>query len=149
MALTEPLVGVPWGRGEWLAHGEDATLVGFGPIVYTALAAAEELGRRGFRVGVVNARFAKPLDEALLKQAATESGLIVTLEEHVAAGGFGASVLEWAEREAVATPVRVLALPDAFIDHGPVEHFLALYGLTPEAVAARVAGWLLPARRRA
>ncbi|MDA8198322.1 MAG: 1-deoxy-D-xylulose-5-phosphate synthase [Thermaerobacter sp.] len=149
VALTEPLVGVPWGRGEWLAHGEDATLVGFGPIVYTALAAAEELGRRGFRVGVVNARFAKPLDEDLLKSAATESGLIVTLEEHVATGGFGASVLEWAEREAVATPVHVLALPDAFIDHGPVEHFLALYGLTPEAVAARVAGWLLPARRRA
>lgn len=149
VALTDPLVGVPWGTGEWLAHGEDVTLVGFGPIVYTALAAAEELGRRGFRVGVVNARFAKPLDEELLKGAASESGLIVTLEEHVATGGFGASVLEWAEREAVATPVHVLALPDAFIDHGPVEHFLAVYGLTPEAVAARVAGWLLPARRRA
>ncbi len=147
--LTDPLVGVPWGAGEWLAHGEDVTLIAFGPIVYTALAAAEELGRRGFRVGVANARFAKPLDEELLKGAARESGLIVTLEEHVAAGGFGAAVLEWAERDAVATPVRVLALPDAFIDHGPVEHFLAEYGLTPEAISARVAGWLHPARRRA
>ena len=149
VALTNPLVGVPWGTGEWLAHGEDATLVGFGPIVYTALAAAEELGRRGFRVGVVNARFAKPLDEELLKGAARESRLLVTLEEHVATGGFGAAVLEWAERTEVATPVRILALPDAFLDHGPVEHFLAVHGLTPEAVSSRVASWLLPVRRRA
>ncbi len=147
--LTEPLTGVPWGTGEWLAHGEDATLVGFGPIVYTALAAAEELARRGFHVGVASARFAKPLDEGILARAAAESRIVVTLEEHVAAGGFGAAVLEWAERTGTHTPIRVLALPDTFVDHGPVEHFLALYGLTAEGVAARVASWLEPARRRA
>lgn len=149
VALTDPLGGVVWGTGEWLQHGEDVTLIGFGPIVYTALAAAEELGRRGFRVGVANARFAKPLDDTLLRQAATESRLIVTLEEHVRMGGFGSAVMEWAEAHGVATPIHVVALPDAFIDHGPVEHFLAVHGLSADAVTSRVAGWLEPVRRRA
>jgi 1-deoxy-D-xylulose-5-phosphate synthase len=147
--IDGPLTGVPWGTGEWLAHGEDVTLIGFGPIVYAALEAAQELARRGFSVGVANARFAKPLDGDLLTRAAAESRLLVTLEEHVRMGGFGSAVQEWAEAAGVRVPIHVLALPDEFIDHGPVEHFLAIYGLTPEAIATRVAGWIAPARRRA
>lgn len=143
------LAPLPWGKGEWLAHGKDATLVAFGPIVYTALEAARDLATKGYEVGVVNARFAKPLDTALLAEAASESRLLVTLEEHVAMGGFGSAVLEWAEEAQPGVPVRVLALPDDFIDHGPVGHFLAQYGLSADAVANRVAGWVEPVRKRA
>jgi 1-deoxy-D-xylulose-5-phosphate synthase len=149
VALDEPLGKLPWGRAEWLRHGADVTLVGFGPIVHHALEAADELARRGYEVGVLNARFAKPLDVEALHQAATESRLIVTVEEHARAGGFGSAVLEWAESQHLDIPVRVLALPDEFIDHGPVNHFLALYGLTPEGIVSRVAAWLPPARKRA
>jgi 1-deoxy-D-xylulose-5-phosphate synthase len=145
----EPLRGVPWGRAEWLRRGSDVTLIGFGPIVYTALEAADELARRGVDAGVVNARFAKPLDTEMLAEAARTSRLLVTLEEHVRRGGFGSAVLEWAEEAQIGVPVHVMALPDEFIDHGPVGHFLALYGLTAEGVVKRVLGWLEPARKRA
>jgi 1-deoxy-D-xylulose-5-phosphate synthase len=147
--LTDPLGVLPWGRAEWLRHGEDATLIALGPIAYEAVKAADELARRGYRVGVVNARFVKPLDLEMLRQAAAESRLLVTVEEHVRCGGFGSAVLEWAEAEGVAVPVRVLALPDEFIDHGPVPYFLNLYGLTAEGIAGRVQGWLAPALKRA
>lgn len=147
--LTDPLGTLPWGRAEWLQHGEDVTLIALGPIVHEAVKAAEELARRGYRVGVVNARFVKPLDADMLRQAAKESRLLVTIEEHVRDGGFGSAVLEWAEAEGIAVPVRVLALPDTFIDHGPVPYFLNLYGLTAEGIAGRVQGWLAPAQMRA
>lgn len=147
--LSAPLTGVPWGRGEWLRRGRDVTLIGFGPIVYSALEAAERLAAEGVEAGVVNARFAKPLDAEILAEAAKKSHLLVTLEEHVRMGGFGDAVLEWAEAHAVRTPIRVLALPDDFIDHGPLPHFLALYGLTPEGIAESVSGWLEPTKKRA
>jgi 1-deoxy-D-xylulose-5-phosphate synthase len=147
--LDQPLGSLPWGRAEWLCHGEDVTLIAFGPIVHQALAAAEELGRRGYQVGVLNARFAKPLDAVALAEAAKESRLLVTVEEHVRAGGFGSAVLEWAESSRLDVPVRVLALPDEFIDHGPVAHFLSLYGLSAEGIAGRVQSWLAPQRKRA
>jgi 1-deoxy-D-xylulose-5-phosphate synthase len=148
-ALDQPLGSLPWGQAEWLRRGQDVTLVGFGPIVYHALEAADVLQQKGYRVGVLNARFAKPLDVEALRQAATESQMLVTLEEHVRAGGFGSAVLEWAEAEGLRVPVRVLALPDEFIDHGPVGHFLGLYGLTADGIAARVQAWLPPAQKRA
>lgn len=147
--VSGPLQGVPWGRGEWLRNGRDVTLVAFGPIVYSALTAAERLEAAGVEVGVVNARFAKPLDEDILAEAAAKSSLLVTLEEHVRMGGFGAAVLEWAEAHGIRTPIRVLGLPDEFIDHGPLPHFLALYGLTPEGIAESVAGWVEPTKKRA
>jgi 1-deoxy-D-xylulose-5-phosphate synthase len=146
---STPLTGVPWGKGEWLRSGRDVTLIGFGPIVHSALQAAERLRGDGVEAGVINARFAKPLDNEILAEAAAKSHLLVTLEEHVRMGGFGAAVLEWAEAHGIRTPIRVLALPDQFIDHGPLPHFLALYGLTPEGIAESVAGWLEPTKKRA
>lgn len=149
VSLDGPLTGLPWGRGEWIRRGRDVTLVGLGPIVYTALEAADQLKARGVEAGVVNARFVKPLDVELLARVAGATGLIVTLEEHVRMGGFGAAVLEWASQTGVGVPVRVLALPDEFIDHGPLPHFLALYGLTAEGIADSVAGWLEPVQKHA
>jgi 1-deoxy-D-xylulose-5-phosphate synthase len=135
----EPL---PWGKAEWLRRGEDATLIGFGPIVYQALKAADLLAAEGYRVGVVNARFLKPLDTEMLAEAAGRSRLLVTVEEHLAAGGFGSAVLEWVSRSGFGTPVQILGLPDEFIDHGPVDYYLALYGLSAEKIAERVEAWL-------
>jgi 1-deoxy-D-xylulose-5-phosphate synthase len=147
--LDEPLGSLTWGRGEWIRKGRDVTLVALGPIVYTALEAAERLEAQGIHAGVVNARFVKPLDTELLARVAGSTRLIVTVEEHVRMGGFGAAVLEWASAADIHVPVRVLALPDEFIDHGPLPHFLALYGLTAEGIADSVAGWLEPAQKHA
>ncbi|MDA8193029.1 MAG: 1-deoxy-D-xylulose-5-phosphate synthase [Thermaerobacter sp.] len=147
--LSGPPDPIEWGRGEWIHQGRDLTLVALGPMTYTALAARTELEQLGYRVGVVNARFVKPLDTALLAEVAASSGALMTLEEHVVAGGFGAAVLEWASQEGVSLPIRTEGLPDEFIDHGPVPHFLEHYGLTADAIVRKAKSWLGPVKRRA
>src|SRR5687767_7741844 len=82
------------GKGEVLREGKDAAIVAYGSMVATARAAAEKLAAEGISATVVNARFVKPLDEALLTQLAGKHQLIVTVEEAYLAGGFGSAVLE-------------------------------------------------------
>jgi len=106
------------GTAEVLREGEGIVLWALGPMVSEALAAADALERRGVRVGVVDARFVKPIDEDLLGQHLRAYRTLVTIEEHQRAGGFGSAVLEVATRlpEARAR-VRVLGIPDRFIEH--------------------------------
>ncbi len=117
--LDPVLKTVPIGKGEILSEGSDLMLVAYGSMVPVAGAAAEELRKRGLSVGVANARFAKPLDmEMLAKIAACPR--ILTLEEHLAAGGFGAGVLEAFHASSLPTAgLKVHAIPDHFIDHSP------------------------------
>jgi 1-deoxy-D-xylulose-5-phosphate synthase len=130
---------VPVGRAEVLREGEEAVLVALGTMVPVACAAAEELAAQGIAVTVINARFAKPLDEECLSAWAARAGLVVTLEEHVLAGGFGSAVAEMlADRGLSAVRVVRMGLPDTFVEHGSQELLLARYGLTPEAVAQNV-----------
>lgn len=130
---------VPVGRAEVLREGEEAVLVALGTMVPVACAAAEELAAQGIAVTVINARFAKPLDEECLSAWAARAGLVVTLEEHVLAGGFGSAVAEMlADRGLSAVRVVRMGLPDTFVEHGSQELLLVRYGLTPEAVAQNV-----------
>ena len=85
---------IPIGQGEVLREGSEVLLVGFGPIVQRAIAAADSLEAEGWSVGVINARFAKPIDRQLIVEAARGKRLVVTLEESVVTGGFGSAVLE-------------------------------------------------------
>ena len=89
-----PPVEIPVGRGEVLREGRDLLFVGFGPIVHRALEAADVLEAEGWSVGVINARFAKPLDRQLILDQARGKRLVVTFEESVVTGGFGSGVLE-------------------------------------------------------
>ena len=126
------------GRGEVLERGERVALVGYGYGTQLALRAADLVAEDlGARPTVVDARFAKPLDERLLHQLAASHEVVVTVEDHALQGGFGSAVLEALEGE----PVRVarVGIPDRFIDHGKRELLLSELGLTPEGVAARVA----------
>jgi 1-deoxy-D-xylulose-5-phosphate synthase len=115
---------IPVGKGEVLRDGADLLIVAFGPIVMRGLAAAEALAADGWSVGVVNARFAKPLDAELIAAQARGKQLIVTLEESVVTGGFGAGVLEMlaeaglSDADLRSLPVRVVGLPAGkFVDH--------------------------------
>jgi 1-deoxy-D-xylulose-5-phosphate synthase len=138
---------VPVGRAEVLREGKDAVLVALGTMVPVACAAAELLAAQGVEVTVINARFAKPLDQGYLLEWAARTGLVVTLEEHVLAGGFGSAVAELlADRGLSAVRVVRMGLPDTFVEHGSQDLLLARYGLTPEAVAQEVLGSL--GRRR-
>jgi 1-deoxy-D-xylulose-5-phosphate synthase len=118
---------IPIGRGETLREGRDLLFVGFGPIVARAMGAADALEADGWSVGVINARFAKPLDGQLILDAARGKRLVVTFEESAATGGFGSGVLELIEEARLADPiyrdiaVRVIGIPgDRFVDHGSV-----------------------------
>ncbi len=125
------------GKAEVLRTGDDVALIGFGVHVPTAVAAADLLAADGIEATVVNARFAKPLDEELILDLARRVGRIVTIEEGVKAGGFGAAVLELLARNGVICPVRVLGVPDVFVDHGKPAQLRELCGLTAGTMAAR------------
>jgi 1-deoxy-D-xylulose-5-phosphate synthase len=134
---------LPIGSGEVLADGEQVALLGYGYGVAVALEAAEILAGHGLRVAVADARFAKPLDTALTDRLAREHELLVTIEENVLPGGFGAAVLEHLEDSFGECPeerARVLrvGLPDRYVTHGKPALLRAEAGLTGEAVAERV-----------
>jgi 1-deoxy-D-xylulose-5-phosphate synthase len=108
------------GRGEVLGSGSDLLLVGFGPIVQRLRRVADALAEDGFSCAVVNARWAKPLDEALLAAQATGKQLVVTAEESAAMGGFGDGVLDALNRADVRVPLLKIALVEGFVHHGAV-----------------------------
>ena len=109
------------GRAELLRSGTDLLFVGFGPIVQRMVAVAELLGSDGLSVAVINGRWAKPLDEALLVEHAAGKRLIVTGEESAAMGGFGDGVLDALNRAGVRVPLHKVALRDDFVHHGAVD----------------------------
>jgi 1-deoxy-D-xylulose-5-phosphate synthase len=130
------------GKAEVLQPGKDVALVAAGSMVYPALKAAEQLGREGIEAMVVNARFIKPLDEAMVRQAA-RAGRIVTLEEGQIAGGFGSAVSEALDAAGLsAVPQLRIGLPDAFVEHGKRAELLRLCRLDPESLTARILAWL-------
>ncbi len=134
--LDEEIVPLPVGKAEVLRAGGDVALIGFGLHVGTASEAATLLEADGIQATVVNARFAKPLDEELIVSLAERTGRLVTIEEGVTAGGFGSAVLELLAARGIACAVKVLGVPDHFIDHGKPEQLRTLCGLTPENIAA-------------
>jgi len=132
------------GTAEILREGDELVLWGLGPLVRECLGAADELERRGVRIGVVDARFAKPLDEELLGQHLRRYRHVLTIEEHQRAGGFGSAVLEVASRLPDARArVRVLGVPDRFVEHMSTrEEQLAETGLDAAGIAKSVVGVL-------
>ena len=113
------------GQSETLSTGEDGTIIACGTMLAQAVEAAAQLAEQGVRVGVVNARFVKPIDEQMLRQAAG-TGFVITIEENALLGGFGSAVLETANRLGLSTErFRVLAIPDRFVEHGEREELLA------------------------
>jgi len=141
VGLDEPLPfhqPIETGKAEVLRHGEHVAILAFGPAVYWALEAAARLDEHGIQATVVNARFAKPLDEKLILELAARCGRIVTVEEHALAGGFGSAVLELLADHGLTSSVKVsrVGLPDHFVEHGSPSQLLARYGVTVEAIEA-------------
>ncbi|HEY8169768.1 MAG TPA: 1-deoxy-D-xylulose-5-phosphate synthase [Candidatus Limnocylindria bacterium] len=126
------------GRGEVLREGPDLLMVGFGPIVQRLLAVAEALGRDGVSATVINARWAKPLDEALIVEHAAGKQLVVTAEESAAMGGFGDGVLDALNRAGVRVRVHKIALAEGFVHHGAVDDLRAQQRIDAPGIAAQV-----------
>jgi 1-deoxy-D-xylulose-5-phosphate synthase len=128
------------GKAEILRDGGEIAIVAYGSMVHPSSQAAENLAREGIETTVVNARFVKPLDSALLLALARTKRLIVTVEEAYLAGGFGSAVLELLEENCLQDKVRVLRLgiPDRLITHGDPQLLLAKYSLDADGIYTRV-----------
>jgi 1-deoxy-D-xylulose-5-phosphate synthase len=130
------------GRAEVLRDGSDVAIFALGNMVAEAQRLARLLEAEGQSVAVINARFAKPLDAACVAKYGKRCGLLVTMEDHVLAGGFGSAVLETLNEREIEAPVVRVGWPDQFIEHGKVEDLRAKYGLTAEAALVRVRPYL-------
>ena len=139
VTMDEQLKQIPIGSWEVLKEGADAAILTFGTTIPMALEAAEKLEHEeNISVKVINARFIKPMDEAMLHDLFKAGMPIVTIEEAVLQGGFGSAVLEFANEEGYLVPVRRMGIPDRFIEHGSVKELLNEIGLTTEEVVQNV-----------
>ncbi|HTK10331.1 MAG TPA: 1-deoxy-D-xylulose-5-phosphate synthase [Ktedonobacteraceae bacterium] len=139
VSLTKDLHMLEVGKAELLspatleeAEAQECTILAYGAPVAQAQVAAEELANEGINVAVVNARWAKPLDEELILRLAKGTRRLITIEDHVVAGGFGSAVLELLERHDLTKEVnlRMIGVPDKFIEHGAPAILKELVGLS-------------------
>jgi len=132
-----PMQPVEVGRMRVLREGGDVLLAGAGKMVGVAMQAADRLAASGVRATVVDARFVKPIDPELAPLAARHRA-VVTVEDGTIRGGFGSGVLELLAAADVQVPVRILGLPDHFVQHGAPATLLSGFGLDAEGVATAV-----------
>jgi 1-deoxy-D-xylulose-5-phosphate synthase len=135
VAVEPGLQALPFGQGEVRRQGQRLAILAFGTLLYPALQAAERLDAT-----VVNMRWAKPLDTALLLQVAATHDALVTIEEGAVMGGAGSAVLEALAAAQVARPVLQLGLRDEYAPHGDPARLLALQGLDAAGIEASIRG---------
>lgn len=125
------------GKGQIVRWGTDGAILGLGPMLETAVAAADRLAEQGLDVAVINPRFIKPLDTELLERVFSECRFVVTAEEGALMGGFGSAVLELACEQGWDTrQMKRLGIPDQFIEHGEREELLADMGMSVDGLVA-------------
>ena len=144
VGVALPSQGEVWalGKGRVLREGGSVAILSFGTRLADAMRAADELAARGLPTTVADARFAKPLDTALIEQLARHHEVLITIEEG-AIGGFGSAVLQhlaWKGLLDGGLKVRPMVLPDRFIDHDSQAKQLAAAGLTAKDIVAAALG---------
>ena len=142
--ITEPMQELPIGKAEVLREGKELCFWAIGSMVQSAVQAADKLKEQGIDAGVVNMRFAKPLDKDLLIEHAKRYGKIVTLEEGVLAGGVGSEVLEILDDAGLLQQCAVLRLgiPDEFVTHGDKKLLFRDLGLDTDAIVQKAAAFV-------
>jgi 1-deoxy-D-xylulose-5-phosphate synthase len=139
VAMDEEFKSIPIGTWEVLKDGTDAVILTFGTTIPMAFEAVERLEKMGYSVGIVNARFIKPLDENMLHELLSKNIPILTIEEAVLQGGFGSSILEFVHDHGYhQTIIDRMGIPDYFIEHGDVVELLNEIGFTTENVVLKI-----------
>jgi 1-deoxy-D-xylulose-5-phosphate synthase len=136
--MEEGWEALPIGKAELLRSGDDLLILGYGSMVYPAMQTAEILSEHGIQATVVNARFAKPIDEELILPLAKQIGRVVTMEEGCTIGGFGSGVAEALLDAQVPAQVVRLGIPDVLVDHATPDQSKATLGLTPSQMAGTI-----------
>ncbi len=133
VALSDSPDSIPVGKAELRREGKDIALLVFGSPLAAALEAAERLDAT-----VVNMRFVKPLDEALLRQVASQHQRLVTVEDNAVRGGAGSAVAEYLAEQGLNVPLTLLGIPDEFIEHASREQQLEICGLDADSIYQRI-----------
>ncbi len=123
------MTALPIGKAEIRHQGGRIAMLAFGSMVTSSVEVGKQLGAT-----VVNMRFVKPLDEALILELAKSHDIIVTVEENVVAGGAGSAVNEFLQAQRIVMPVLNIGLPDAFIEQGTREELLSFCGLDTQGI---------------
>lgn len=138
--ISAPPEKIQIGKAETLRTGPDVAILAYGSMVMAAMDAAERLASEGIQATVVNARFVKPLDEALISELAVGHKLMITVEEAYLAGGFGSAVMELLEEKGLLEDTNVvrMGVPDEIVTHGDPKVLLAGYGLDADGIYSKV-----------
>jgi 1-deoxy-D-xylulose-5-phosphate synthase len=142
VAVKKKPVALEIGKAEVVRDGSEIAIFGLGAMLPEAERLAAMLKLEGFSVAVINPRFVKPVDRECVAKFGSTCGLVVTLEDHVLAGGFGSAVMETLNDLELQVPVVRVGWPDAFIEHGKVESLREKYGLTAEAALEKARPYL-------
>jgi 1-deoxy-D-xylulose-5-phosphate synthase len=135
VAIEQEARTYPLGAAELLRDGEDVLLLPLGSLVVPALEAASRLARAGISAAVINPRFVKPLDRTLIPRVARRVGRVVTIEEHMLAGGFGSAVLELFDELGLDhVQTTRLGIPDVLVEQGSQGAMRTRFGLTAEGI---------------
>ncbi|MBN1595544.1 transketolase family protein [candidate division FCPU426 bacterium] len=139
-AVEDIPASVPFvlGQAQILRRGTDATVIACGTMVRESLLAADDLGREGVSVRVINMHTIKPLDQAAVLEAARQTGAVITAEEHTIIGGLGSAVAEVLAEAGGAVPFRRLGVSDQFGESGEPEELFERYGINARHIAAAV-----------
>ena len=138
VALTDSFEKLPVGKAEVLQEGGSIAFLAVGTMVEQVKEAAAILAEEDIEATVVNMRFIKPLDTALIDEMARTKKLLITAEENVLAGGFGSAVAEYLADSGHQVQLLRFGIPDRFIEQGTRKELLSLCGLQPEQMAERV-----------
>ncbi|MCX7965130.1 MAG: 1-deoxy-D-xylulose-5-phosphate synthase [Syntrophorhabdaceae bacterium] len=142
VALDRDLKEIPIGKWEILKNGKDLAIIATGNMVLPSLEASHILEKEGIEAMVINGRFIKPIDKAMLLDAAFQTKKIITVEENSVIGGFGSGILEILSEEGVVVPVKSIGIPDIFIPHGSQHTLRHSLCLNKEGIARKVLDWL-------
>jgi len=136
VTLDREMKSLEIGKAELLRDGSDVVIAAIGQPVIPALRAAQDLAPLGINAAVINARFVKPLDKGLFRDLFARIPRIITVEDHVTAGGFGSAVVEMlADEGLTGVEVRRLGVPDRFIPHGTQDELRKICGFDKDAIA--------------
>ncbi len=133
---TNKTAALPIGKAEVLKEGKDLLIIGIGSTSMPALEAAKTLADSGINATVLNARFVKPLDTELITRLAKENTYVLTVEENTTSGGFGSAVLEELNDAGIeGLKLKILGIPDQFIEQGPQNILRKNLGIDAEGIA--------------
>jgi 1-deoxy-D-xylulose-5-phosphate synthase len=149
VSLDWQLREIPIGEGKIEQEGSDVGIIAIGNHVSTAMLAAKDLARYGIKALVMNARFAKPLDQDMIAEIASKTGHILTIEENSLAGGFGSAVLEMlSDRGINSVKVIRLGLPDIFVKHGSQKALRKYVKLEVQSIVEAVQSMIKPKKSK-